>query len=321
MDPALLQARIAALPPDVRRAIRTGQPLAPCSGPACQQRTAQFFTTIGAYAASMQYVSPDSTTVQLSIVLKDDPYSLGAIQLIPMLRTALSQALAANRLRQGSATSASFHLAGQTAGLSNTLADNQRDTFLIVPAILMLVLLVLALLLRSLVAPLYLLGAVTLNFLAAIGVCAFFFQRILGQDGFYYAIPLYTFIFLVALGADYTIFLMSRVREEIGRHGLLAGVPFAVSRTGGVITSAGLILAGTFLALTTVPLTLLYQLGICVAVGVLLDTFVVRGLLVPGMVALLGRWNWWPGRKTPGPERFDAPAYQAGSATTVTSGQ
>jgi RND superfamily putative drug exporter len=262
----------------------------------------QFFTTIGAYAASTQYISPDNTTVQLSIVLKDDPYSIASIQRIPMLRTVLAQALAANGLGPGNATSASFHLAGQTAGLSDTLADNQRDTFLIVPAVLVLVLLVLVLLLRSLVAPLYLLGAVTLNFLAAIGACAFFFQRILGQDGFYYAIPLYTFIFLVALGADYTIFLMSRVREEIGRRGMQDGIPLAVSRTGGVITSAGLILAGTFLALTSVPLTLLYQLGICVAVGVLLDTFVVRGLLVPGMVALLGRWNWWPVEKMPVPK-------------------
>jgi RND superfamily putative drug exporter len=269
----------------------------------------------------MQFVSPDNTTVQISIVLKDDPYSLAAIQRIPVLHTALVQALVANGLGQGRTTSASFHLAGQTAGLSDTLNDNQRDTFLIVPAVLVLVLLVLALLLRSLVAPLYLLGAVTLNFLAAIGVCSFFFQRVLGQDGFYYAIPLYTFIFLVALGADYTIFLMSRVREEMDRRGLLDGGPFAVSRTGGVITSAGLILAGTFLALTSVPLTLLYQLGICVAVGVLLDTFVVRGLLVPGMVAVLGRWNWWPGGKMPVPEPLDALAFPSSSATTVTTGQ
>jgi putative drug exporter of the RND superfamily len=151
-------------------------------------------------------------------------------------------------------------------------------------------------LLRSLVAPLYLLAAVTLNFLAAVGLCSVVFQRIQGQDGIYYAIPLYTFIFLVALGADYTIFLMSRVREEASRRGLQAGVPVAVANTGGVITSAGLILAGTFAVLTTLPLTLLYQFGLCVAVGVLLDTFVVRGLLVSGLVLLLGRWNWWPGR-------------------------
>ncbi|HLZ63728.1 MAG TPA: MMPL family transporter [Ktedonosporobacter sp.] len=298
-DPATLQAEIAALPPALRDAIRTGSALAPCTGPTCPQHNPQFFATIGAYAASIQYVSPDTTTVQLSVILQDDPYSLTAIDRVPELRAMLNKTLAANDLGPDTDTSATFHLDGQTAQLADTLGYNLRDTWLIVPAVLALVLLVLALLLRSLIAPLYLLGAVTLNFLAAIGVCSFVFQRVQGQDGFNYAIPLYTFVFLVALGADYTIFLMSRVREEIQRRGLEQGVPFALSRTGGVITSAGLILAGTFLVLTTLPLTILYQLGVCVAVGILMDTFVVRGLLVPGMVALLGRWNWWPGSITP----------------------
>jgi putative drug exporter of the RND superfamily len=206
------------------------------------------------------------------------------------------KALSDNGLTGNSATTATGYIPGQTALLADTLQYNQRDTYLIVPSVLVLVGIVLALLLGSLVAPLYLLGAVTLNFFAAIGVCSFFFQRIQGQDGFSYAIPLYTFIFLVALGADYTIFLMSRVREEARKQGLEKGVPYAVSRTGGVITSAGLILAGTFAVLTTLPLNILYQLGVCVAVGILLDTFVVRGLLVPGIVLLLGKWNWWPGK-------------------------
>lgn len=291
IDPATLQASIAALPTNVRDAIRTGKPLPSCNGSTCQHYGPQFFAMIGAYAASTQYVSPDNTTVQLSVALKDDPYSLPAINRLPLLDITLTRTLAANGL--GNAT---FHLAGQTSELSDTLSANQRDTLLIVPAVLVLVFLVLMLLLRSLIAPLYLLAAVTLNFLAAIGVCSFFFQRIQGADGFYYAIPLYTFIFLVALGADYTIFLMSRVREEGRRRGLETGVPFAVARTGGVITSAGLILAGTFLVLTTLPLTLLYQLGVAVAVGILMDTFLVRGLLIPGLVLLLGKWNWWPGR-------------------------
>ena len=291
IDPAALQDAIAALPARVRNAVRTGEPLPPCGSSTCPRYGAQFFATIGAYAASTQYVSPDNSTVQLFVVLKDDPYSLAAIDRLPAVRDTLTRALAANGL--GSAT---FHLAGQTSELADTLSANQRDTRLLVPAVLVLVFLVLALLLRSLVAPLYLLAAVTLNFLAAIAACSFFFQRIQGADGFYYAIPLYTFIFLVALGADYTIFLMSRVREEGRKRGLEAGVPLAVARTGGVITSAGLILAGTFLVLTTLPLTLLYQLGIAVAVGILMDTFLVRGLLIPGLVLLLGKWNCWPGR-------------------------
>src|SRR5579875_1259313 len=297
VDPATLQANIAALPASLRSAIRNGQGLSVCSSSPCTPHTPGSFTTIGAYAASTSFVAPDETTVQISIIFKDDPYSLPAIQRIPLLRDTINRALAANGLGAGVATSASFHIAGQTAQLSDQLAYNQRDTLLIVPAVLVLVGLVLALLLRSLVAPVYLLGAVTLNFLAAIGICSFFFQRVQGQDGFNYAIPLYTFVFLVALGADYTIFLMSRVREEVELHGLEVGVASAVSRTGSVITSAGLILAGTFLVLTTLPLTILYQLGVCVAVGVLLDTFIVRGLLIPGMVVLLGRWNWWPRRR------------------------
>ena len=296
MDPATLQKAIAELPPDVRDAIHSGKSPAQCAGPNCPPVDPQLAATIGAYAASTTFVSPGNNTVQLSVIMKDDPYALSAINRIGPLRDALDKALSDNGLSGNSATTASAYIAGQTALLADTLQYNQRDTFLIVPLVLLLVGIVLALLLRSLIAPLYLLGAVTLNFFAAIGACSFFFQRIQGQDGFSYAIPLYTFIFLVALGADYTIFLMSRVREEARRQGLEKGVPYAVSRTGGVITSAGLILAGTFAVLTTLPLNILYQLGVCVAVGILLDTFVVRGLLVPGLVLILGKWNWWPGK-------------------------
>lgn len=320
IDPATLQANIVRLPASIRNAIRTGQSIS-CNSSGCPPRNSQFFATIGAYAASTQYVSPDNTTIQLSLAFKDDPYSLAAIDRIPILRDVLARALAKSGLGPLAPTSANVHLAGQTSLLADTLSYNQRDTLLIVLAVLVLVLLVLILLLRSLVAPLYLLGAVTLNFLAAIGACSFFFQRIQGQDGFNYAIPLYTFVFLVALGADYTIFLMSRVREETQRRGLEDGVPFAVSRTGGVITSAGLILAGTFLVLTTLPLTILYQLGICVAVGILLDTFVVRGLLVPGLVLLLGRWNWWPGRITSVSSILEETGSPSASSSTVASGQ
>ena len=310
VDPATLQANIGALPIDIRNAIRTGSPVSLCSSSPCLTRSPQLFATIGAYAASTQYVSSDNAVVQLSIILKDDPYSLTAISRLPLLRDTVNKALATHGL--GNAT---FHFAGQTAVLADTLNYNQRDIFIVVPAVLILIFLVLALLLRSLIAPLYLLGAVTLNFLAAIGVCSFFFQRVQDSDGFYYAIPLYTFIFLVALGADYTIFLMSRVREEGQRHGLEIGIPLAVSRTGSVITSAGLILAGTFLVLTTLPLTLLYQLGVCVAVGILLDTFIVRSLLVPGLVLILGKWNWWPGKITQ-TATPDVASYDASRVTT-----
>ncbi|HEY0753959.1 MAG TPA: MMPL family transporter [Ktedonobacteraceae bacterium] len=292
-DIATLQTQIAALPTAWRSAIRNNQALPSCQGCVI---SAQEATAIGAYAASLQYISQDATTVSLTVNLADDPYSLRAIKRLQTVEDTLTHSLEVHGLGPHNATSVQVYLAGQTAQLADTLQYNQRDTWLVEPIVLALIFLVLALLLRSLVAPLYLLAAVALNFLAAIGICGFFFQRIEGQDGFNYAIPLYTFIFLVALGADYTIFLMSRVREEARKQGIQTGVPYAVMHTGGVITSAGLILAGTFLVLTSLPLTLLYQLGVCVAVGVLLDTFIVRGLLVPGLVLLLGDRNWWPGR-------------------------
>jgi putative drug exporter of the RND superfamily len=306
------------LPPEVRDAIRSGKPPTQCSGPNYPPIDPKLAATIGAYAASTNYVSPNTNAVQLSVILKDDPYSLDAIHRIGPLQDALNKALDDNGLTDSSATTASGYIAGQTAQLADTLYYNQRDTFLIIPLVLVLVGIVLALLLRNLIAPLYLLGAVTLNFFAAIGVCSFFFQCIEGQDGFSYAIPLYTFIFLVALGADYTIFLMSRVREEARKQGLEKGVPYAVSRTGGVITSAGLILAGAFALLTTLPLNILYQLGVCVAVGILLDTFVVRGLLVPGVVLLLGKWNWWPGKLEEGRTEVKKHSGELADAAAIT---
>ena len=330
IDPATLQNSIAQLPHSLRESIRQGKQ-APVTSPTCQPAQGQqpgqpvnqeqqpgqpgsqgqqpgtgnpqcgptdpqLIATIGAYAGSTRFVSFDNRSVQLNVVLKDDPYSLAGINRITLLRDALQKAVLDNNLGPDQSTQATFNIGGQTSTLADTLGYNQHDTFLVVPAVLILIAIVLALLLRSLIAPLYLLGAVTLNFLASIGVCGFVFQRIQHQDGFNYAIPLYTFIFLVALGADYTIFLMSRVREEVGRHGIELGVPLAVSRTGGVITSAGFILAGTFAVLTILPLNVLYQLGVCVAVGILSDTFIVRGLLVPGLVTILGKWNWWPGK-------------------------
>ena len=312
-ESATLQAAIVALPANLRAALQQNQTLPVCQGSRCVTFTPQEAITIGAYAASLQYISADDTTISLTLELADDPYSLQAIQRLSTVQQALARSLALHGLGSGASTNARVYLAGQTAQLADTLALNQRDTWLVVPLVLGLVFLILALLLRSLIAPLYLLAAVALNFLAAIGLCGFFFQRVLGQDGFNYAIPLYTFIFLVALGADYTIFLMSRVREEVQQRGLQAGVPIALAHTGGVITSAGLILAGTFLVLTSLPLTLLFQLGVCVAVGILLDTFVVRGLLVPGLVLLLGRWNWWPGRLAP-PQGQDVSPLESASA-------
>ena len=154
----------------------------------------------------------------------------------------------------------------------------------------------LALLLRAVIAPLLLLGTVILSFLATLGICGVLFHDVLGYAGAEPSFPLLVFVFLVALGIDYTIFLMTRVREEsVGPGPPGRACCAALTVTGGVITSAGVVVAATFAALGVVPLVYLRELAIAVAIGVLLDTLVVRSLLVPALAADVGRRMWWPG--------------------------
>ena len=164
------------------------------------------------------------------------------------------------------------------------------------PAILLAIMLVLGLLLRSIVAPLYLGATILLTYFAALGLSTLVFRYVFGHESVGATVPFYLFVFLNGLGVDYSIYLMSRIREESERMPLSLATEHALERTGGVITSAGIILAGTFAALMTLPMRDLFQLGFAVAVGVLLDTFVTRSLLVPALVELLGKWNWWPNR-------------------------
>lgn len=296
LAPDALQSAFAQLPDALKAALRSGQSTGQSTGQPGGQPGGPNAQIVGLYAATTPYISADGSVALLQVTLKSDPYGVPAIDTMQPVRNAARQAAAQQGL---SADVATVRLAGVTPQLADTRAVSDADKLIVVPVVLALVAIILALLLRSLIAPLYLIAAVTLNYLAALGVSAFLFTRIQGDEGMSYAIPVYTFIFLVALGADYTIFLMSRVREEVARHGVTTGTQIALQRTGGVITSAGLILAGTFLVLTTLPLRDLYQFGIAVAIGVLLDTFVVRALLVPGIVILLGRLNWWPSRLKP----------------------
>lgn len=180
---------------------------------------------------------------------------------------------------------------------------NDRDTLLIIPLVLLAIGAILGLLLRSMIAPVYLLATVVLSYTATLGLSSLLFTTVFGYDGVGSAIALFLFVFLVALGVDYNIYLMARIREETAVLGLHDGVRLALSRTGGVITSAGIILAGTFAALMTLPLRDLFQLGFAVALGVLLDTFIVRTIVVPAIVLRLGRWNWWPSARFRATER------------------
>jgi len=169
-----------------------------------------------------------------------------------------------------------------------------HDRNLLVPLVLVVVGLILGVLLRAVVAPLVLLATVVLSFAAALGVSVLAFQHIFGFAGVDPAIPLWIFVFLIALGVDYNIFLMTRVREESKAHGTRRGSLRGLKATGGVITSAGIVLAGTFAALTTLPLVFAVEIGFAVAFGVLLDTFLVRSVLVTALTYDLGRRMWWP---------------------------
>jgi RND superfamily putative drug exporter len=170
----------------------------------------------------------------------------------------------------------------------------RHDRNLVVPLVLLVVLVILGLVLRAIVSPLLLVATVVLSFAAALGVSALVFDHLFGFAGADPAFPLWTFVFLVALGTDYNIFLMTRVHEESKLHGTRRGALIGLAATGGVITSAGIVLAGTFAALGTLPLVFITEIGFAVAFGVLLDTFVVRSVLVTALNLDVGRWIWWP---------------------------
>ncbi|MGN3954069.1 MMPL family transporter [Streptomyces sp. WAC8370] len=185
---------------------------------------------------------------------------------------------------------------GYTAQQYDTQETAGADRTLIVPVVLAIILVILILLLRSLLMPLLLVATVGLNFLATLGISSLVFTHVFGFSGTDASVPLYGFVFLVALGVDYNIFLMSRVREEALRHGVREGILRGLTATGGVITSAGVVLAATFAALGVIPLAFLLQIAFIVAFGVLLDTLVVRSLLVPALARDIGAVAWWPGR-------------------------
>ena len=171
-----------------------------------------------------------------------------------------------------------------------------RDRNVIIPLVLLVVLIILGLLLRAVVAPVVLIGTVILSFGAALGLSALAFRHLFGFAGEDTSVPLFIFVFLVALGIDYNIFLMTRVREESARSGTRRGAITGLAATGGVITSAGLVLAGTFAMLGTLPLVTFTEIGFAVAVGVLLDTIIVRSVLVTALTLDIGHWIWWPNR-------------------------
>ena len=229
---------------------------------------------------------------RFDLILSIDPYSREAFGEIPDLRQAARQAGGEDVL-----------IGGPTAEEHDLREAAERDNLVIVPLVLLVVFLVLALLLRALLLPVILIATVVLSFVAALGVGAFFFDFVFDFPGSDPSLPLYAFVFLVALGIDYNIFLMARVREEAQRYGTRPGMVRGLAVTGGVITSAGIVLAGTFSVLASLPLVFLTEIGFTIAFGVLLDTFLVRSVLVPALVFDIGPKVWWPSTLSASMER------------------
>jgi RND superfamily putative drug exporter len=248
-----------------------------------------------AQAAAAAYLSADGTVTRLFIITSDDPYSIPAFDTVRRARETLDP------FASGFGADAHAFVGGPTAELADTQTALNTDFQHVAVITVLGVLVVLMLLLRAIVAPIYLVLTVLLSYLSTLGLTSWLYQSVFGQPGVNFFLPLMVFVLLVALGSDYNIFLMSRVREESLHRPIREGIRVASGRTGAVITSAGLILAGTFGSMASAPLVVLFQIGVAVAVGVLIDTFIVRSILVPAVTTLVGDRAWWPSRGQPGP--------------------
>jgi putative drug exporter of the RND superfamily len=246
------------------------------------------------YRASAQFVSPDGKTVQFYTSLTaGSPSSTAALNAVPSIRAqATSVQHAAGAIDNG--------VTGLAPSSYDVSTVSVRDLHEIVPVVLALLLVLLGLLLRSIVAPFYLVATVLLSYFAALGVAVLIFQAGAGDPGLNFVLPFLLFVFLMALGEDYNILVMTRIREESRTAPLPEAVATGAHHTGATVTSAGMILAATFgTAAVTGATSQITELSTAIALGVLLDTFLVRTLIVPAIVVLCGRWNWWPSRPQP----------------------
>ncbi|MDN4519101.1 MMPL family transporter [Mycolicibacterium austroafricanum] len=228
---------------------------------------------------------------QWSVVLEAAPASDAAFEAVDALRDSVHR------------VDPDALVGGSDATARDAASAAAHDRAVVIPAILVVVLLVLYLLLRSALAPLVLVGVTVLSALAALGLGGWASVHVFGFPALDYTAPLFAFLFLVALGVDYTIFLVTRAREETPEHGTRDGIVRAVSATGAVITSAGIVLAAVFCVLGVLPLIVLTQVGIIVGLGILLDTFVVRTVIIPALFTLIGPRIWWPALREDGPSR------------------
>lgn len=240
-------------------------------------------TVDGAEVQGPPTESLDGDLVRFTVVTDSEPASGESFADIRRLRAATRE------------VDSGVLVGGQSAQTLDTRDATERDTFLIVPIILAIILVLLMIVLRAVVAPILLLMATTLSAVAALGAGALVSEHIFGFPALDVSVPLYSLIFLIALGIDYTVFLVLRAKEEARSHGTKEGMSRAVGLTGGVITAAGIVLASVFVVLGVLPLITLGQVGIVVGLGILIDTFLVRTLVVPALFDLIGDRMWWPG--------------------------
>jgi putative drug exporter of the RND superfamily len=278
-----------------------------------------------AYRATARFVSPDGHTIQFEAGLTaGDAGSTPALNAVPAIREALTGV-------QHSIGASASGVAGEAPALYDVSSISDSDLIRIVPIAILAIGILLALVLRSLIAPLYLIASVLLSYLAALGLASILFIKLGGSGGLTFLLPFLMFIFLLALGEDYNILVMTRIREEAHHFPLRDAVVRAVGASGPTITSAGLVLAGTFLVLAVTGGSggggsQIRDIGLGLALGILMDTFLVRSLLVPSTVSLLGRWNWWPGKLAVDdelgqpPEARDAVGAAAPAAAGVAGG-
>jgi RND superfamily putative drug exporter len=237
------------------------------------------------------YFSIDRATARVNIILSSDPYSSDTINTVARLREAVDESINTSELK-----GSSHYLGGESATRADIMFTNDADFGRVTGLATAGILIVIIILLRSLLAPLYMVLTVLLNYGATLGITTWLFLDVMKHPSMIYMLPIFIFVVLVALGADYNIFLVSRIREETQQRPIREAVARAVANTGGVITACGIILAGTFATLTTSPLQVVLQIGAAIAIGVLIDTFIVRALLVPALATLAGQWSWWPSR-------------------------
>ena len=286
-------------------------PLNPQGAPLTTDQLTQLHTTLGparelppvptstevspelynAYRATGQLISPDGRTIQFSVEFAGGDMSPASLDSVPPMRSDVDRVAHA----AGATANGVF---GQIAFAYDVSHISSTDLARIIPVVAVLIALLLAIVLRSLVAPLYLVASIVLSYVAALGLVGIIFVHLGGQDGINFILPFLMFVFLMALGSDYNILIMSRIREEAHGLPLRDAVARAIGRTGSTITTAGMILGGTFAVLAVAGGSAgggqIQQIGYGVAAGVLMDTFLLRSLLVPSLVVLLGRWNWWP---------------------------